>query len=312
LPVVGFTDSDGQRWTFDEVRAGKGRFVTKSGMAAPRAMLRSLTRQYRDAAHYGSEDAVSVTTIIAPIQQTRLLERWNVYVEWDDNLWAAYGSIAHGFFEDGAGEGDVVEHRLVIERGGVKIGGTFDLLEFKDYAYDGAGAPYGHIYQGRDYKITSAYGVKKMVAEGVYKGKPDYYWQAQLYHLMTQDPDVKQLIVSPDGDRTLIPWPLAGKVKIADWALVAISRDWNARQHGIHIGPVEVIPVEPMLSLDRVENFLNQRLTIWKASAMASDAGLPSCSDEETWGGRRCAAYCDAARHCHQADPTLGLEVDDA
>ncbi len=302
MPVVGFTDSNGDRFTFDEVRDGKGRFVTRSGEDAPRAMLRSMASNFRGAAHYGDPKAISVTTLISPVQQTRLMERFNVYVGWDDNLWASYGTIAHGFFEAGAGEADIVEHKLVIEREGFKVGGTFDLLEHLDGDL-GSGRS---LYRGMDYKVTSAYGVKKMAAEGVYKGKPDYFWQAQLYHLMTQDPDVQQ-VVEVDGERTLVPWPHAGKVAIDSWNLVAISRDWNARQHGVHVGPVEVIRVD-LLALPRVENFLNQKLSAWAASEMSSNSGLPTCTDEETWGGRRCASYCPAARHCHQFDPTLGMD----
>jgi hypothetical protein len=312
VSVVGFIDSDGIRLTFDHVRAGEGRFLTKGGMPAPRAMLAALCNQYRPADHYGDEKTVSVTTLIDPVQKVRLIQRHDIYVKWDDNLWAAYGSIAHGFFEGGARpESDIVEHKLVIQREGYLIGGTFDLLEGEeDDIVDDPTATFGmQVMGGRDYKITSAYGVKAMVAEGIYKAKPEYFWQANLYHLFTQEPNVKQVVKNEAGERVLVPWPHAGRVHIRDWGLVAISRDWNARQHGVHIGPIEVVQV-PLIELERVENYLGQRLAVYAASDMCDDAGLPACTPEETWHGRRCAAYCAAAGRCHQFDPTLGMTVD--
>ena len=300
MSVVGFIDSDGEQITFEGVRAGWGRFLTKGGMPAPRALLCALVDQYRPANHYGEAKSISVTTLIDPVQKTRLMERHDLFVKWDDNIWAAYGSIAHGFFEAGARpEVDIVEHKLLIERDGYLIGGTFDLLE-------GEGA---NVFAGRDYKITSAYGVKGMVAEGIYKAKPEYFWQANIYHLMTQDPNVRWIVMDELGVRTTIPWPHAGMVRVRDWGLVAISRDWNARQHGVHIGPIEVVQV-PLIELERVENYLSQRLAVYAASEMADDAGLPACTVEETWQGRRCAAYCAAASRCHQFDPTLGMVAD--
>jgi len=271
-------------------------------------MLRALAKGFRRSDHYGEGTRLSATTICSPVQQTRLLERHDVFVQWDDNIWATYGTIAHGFFEDGAEEHDIVEHKLVIERDGVKIGGTFDLLE-TNVAHDGK--PPHDLYNGRDYKVTSAYGVKAMVkaeeqrpGRGVYLEKPDYFWQAQLYHLFTQDPDVQWVVEVEDEEfgvvRVTQPWPLAGKVKIDNWALTAISRDFNERTHGSVIGPVEVIDI-PLLELHRVENFLSQRLALYVASGMADDAGLPECSPAETWSGKRCAKYCAAQPFCHQA-----------
>lgn len=308
MPVAGFVDSNGERVTFDELRAGKGVFRTRSGHEAPRAMLRALASHYRGSDHYGADDAVSVTTIISPIQKVRLEQRYDLYVEWDDNIWASYGTIAHGFFEAGAAEGDVVEHRLVIEREGVKIGGTFDLLESANHSYydkvDGEPVYTGSLYRGRDYKVTSAYGVKLAVqaeletpGRGVYREKPDYFWQGNLYHLMTQDPDVKQVV---NGE--LVPWPLAGKVKVENWALAAIVRDWSERTHGKVIGPVEMLDI-PLLELSRVENYLSQRIALYLASGMCDDAGLPACTPEETWHGKRCAKYCAAAPVCKQINP---------
>lgn len=300
MGVVGFIDDSGQRLRFPDVLAGAGSFTTRNGHPVPRPMVATLAKSYRAADHYGDERTVSVTSLIAPVQLKRLEQRHEVYVRPLDNLWAAYGTIAHGLYESGvnAEAGDIVERKLVIERDGFKIGGTFDLLELMAVGEDGL-----RIYQGRDYKVTSAYGVKKMIAEGVYAAKEDYFWQAQIYRLVAEDPNAVELL--PDG--TTRPWT---PVHIDNWALVAVSRDYNQRSHGVHFGPVELVPV-PLLAKERVENYIRSRLMVWGASEMCDDAGLPNCTPEETWQGRRCADYCPVAGRCHQYTPELGMNPDD-
>jgi len=314
MPVVGFVDSNGEHFTFDEIRQGLGTFLTRRGADAPRAMLRALANGFRAGDHYGDPNVISVTTLISPIQKVRLEQRHDLYVEWDANIWATYGTVAHGFFEDGAAEGDIVEHKLVIERQGVKIGGTFDLLEMMPELVRVTGVDPLVVkkqYQGRDYKVTSAYGVKGMVQAaaadplmGVYREKPDYFWQGNLYNAMTQDPDVHWVVELKDKDgnvldRVLEPWPYAGKVHIDNWALVAVCRDWSEPKHGKVIGPVEVVTV-PLLPLERVENYLAQRVELYSSCEDWADDKLPECSPVETWTGKRCAKYCAAAPVCHQ------------
>lgn len=297
MAVVGFIDITGQEVRFEDIQNGAGNFGD-----TPRAVIRSLARQERKPDHYGDPSVVSVTTIINPVQQTRLVQRHDLFVDPMSRIWSTYGTVSHGFFEAGAQPTDIVEHKLVIERDGVKIGGTFDLLEFTTTS----GATVA-IYQGRDYKVTSAYSVKGMLQEDVYHAKPDYFWQAQLYHLMTQDPEVREVRhFKSQKDPELVLWEHAGKVSVDNWALVAICRDWNERMHGkVLPQPIATIPIR-LLELSRVENYLRQRILVYKASEMCSDEGLPACTDEETWQGRRCAKYCAAYPVCHQANPVVG------
>lgn len=294
MSIVGFKDHTGRRLTFAEVAAGEGDFRTQGGRPVPRPVLRALAAAYRSEDHYGDPTAVSVTTLIAPVQLKRLERRHDLYVDPLANLWAKWGTIEHAMYEQYPAPGDLVERKLLLKVGNSTIGGTFDLLEAT-----------GDGYQGRDYKVTSAYGVKKMLAEGVYKGKEDYFWQAQIYRLMAESPDTVEIIGKNDA-RVVRPWQ---PVHIDNWALVAVSRDYNQRQHGVHFGPLELVQV-PLIAKERVMNYLRQRLTVWEASEMCDDAGLPNCTPEETWQGRRCADYCASAERCHQLDPTLGLGDD--
>jgi hypothetical protein len=303
VPIVGFTDVAGKQIKFADVAAGMGDFRTQAGHPVPRPVLRALAAAYRSEDHYGDPKAVSVTTLIAPVQQKRLERRHDLYVDPLANLWAKWGTIEHAMFEDYASPGDLVERRLLLKRGGVTLGGTFDLLEM---CFHKEGVS---MYQGRDYKVTSAYGVKLMVAANgdagaLCKAKPDYFWQAQIYPLMAEDPDTLELVRDDDGEGWhTIPW---NPVKIDNWGLVAISRDYNQRQHGVHFGPLELVQV-PLIEKSRVENYIKQRLMVWEASEMCDDEGLPHCSPEETWEGRRCADYCSSAPFCHQFNPDLGL-----
>ena len=301
MSIVGFIDQSGAKFTFAEVAEGAGDFRTKNGHPVPRPVLRALAAGYRSDDHYGDKNVISVTTLIAPVQQKMLERRHDLYVDPLANLWSKWGTIEHAMYEQHPSPGDIVERKLLLKRGEHTIAGTFDLLEH----LTGDPAIGRHIYQGRDYKVTSAYGVKKMIADGVYKAKEEYFWQAQIYRLMAEDAEAQELVSTKTmgADTATVRWK---PVHIDNWALVAVSRDYNQRQHGVHFGPLELVQV-PLLEKHRVENFIRQRLTVWAASELADDEGLPNCTPAETWDGRRCADYCAAAPFCHQFDPTLGL-----
>lgn len=289
MPIVGFIDDAGSRVSFGELRAGAGVF------GLPRPLLRVLAAGYRSSDHYGAADVVSVTTLGNPVQQTRLLERHDVYVKPLDNLWAVFGSVAHGLFEAEVSELEIAERRLVIDFEGQLVGGTFDLLE-----RDGDG------WLGRDYKVMGTYPIAKMKAEGVWKAKPEYLLQANVYRYMLSRPDAREVVLrdgsnhakSPDGAPVLEPFEHAG-LEVTRWQLVTIGRDWTARENGSTLSPVELIDV-PLIAPERVENYLRQRITLYQAAGLCDDAGLPACSRDETWNGRRCASYCAAASVCRQ------------
>jgi hypothetical protein len=268
MTVVGFTDDTGEQIPFAEVKAGRGIF------SIPRPLLNAIMRGFRAPDHYGSEEVWSATTLINPPQIVQLGKRWDVYVSPLDNLWSTYGTLMHQILEDSAEEGVWTEERIVEQFEGVKIAGTID-------RYDGPAA------LGQDWKVTSAYGIKAMVRDGVEKAKPEYYWQAQIY---------KWLLWSNTD----------GVAHAKDWELVTIARDYNTRTHSPHFSVVERIPI-PLLPLDQIEAYIRERVTLHKAAALCEDADLPSCSDAETWQGRRCANYCSAAPYCHQANPSLSL-----
>jgi len=279
MPVVGFIDTRGKRVRFADIAKGAGAWEL------PRPFLRALASGYRAADHYGSTDVVSVTTLGNPVRQTRLLQRHEVFVDPLRSMWAMFGTIGHSILERAALEEDdglIAERRLVIDFEGQLVGGTFDLLE-RD----------GDIWIGRDYKVTGAYGVSKMKHEGVVEAKLEYAMQANVYRYMIARHDAMEVV-----DRGLVPFQHAGLV-VSKWQLVAWSRDWSASKHSGSIKPVELVDV-PLISAERVENYLRQRIVEYKAAGMCDDDGLPKCSPDEMWHGRRCAQWCDAAEVCSQ------------
>jgi hypothetical protein len=283
VPVVGFLDDTGAEVRFADVIAGRGTF------ALPRPVLRAFAAGYRPADHYGALDVLSVTTLANPAQAVALIKRHELFVDPLRNMWAVFGTIGHGMFEDHTGPDDITERRLVVDFEGQHVGGTFDLIETVD----------GELI-GRDYKITSAYGVAMMLNEGVAKAKLEYALQANVYRWMLKQPGAQEVAEHDDGTRELRPFEHAGiGERIGRWQLVAWSRDWTMRNHGDTLKPIEIVDV-PLIADERVERYLRERITLHNAAALCDDDGLPACSRAETWQGRRCASWCDAAPVCAQ------------
>jgi hypothetical protein len=315
MTVVGFVDQNNERITFERLRKGEGDFGP-----VPRAVVRALSRQYRAADHYGDPElfgglpAISMTTLINPVRIARLKERHETFVDPLANVWAAFGTIAHGMFEADAEAGDMVERKMAVKRGGIWITGTFDLLESQQEE---------RHYAGKDYKVTSAYSVKSMLGGQVkWDGdKADYFWQGNGYKWLAEQPDAFEIIEEPDPGEALhgrikmvkkmIPWE---PVSIDSWDLVSICRDWSKRKDGKDLPtPFNVVPVDLIAENHRIENYLNQRTTMYLATDMVEDNDLPECTDKEVWGylpggqGRRCSQWCEVANVCNQNLSNMGL-----
>lgn len=266
--IVGFIDSNGERIPFDRIAEGSWDY--------PLPMIRWLARQHRDTGkHYGFGDALgfSVTEIVNPTQIAMLKRRHEVYVQPDEGIKSALGTLMHAAVEIGVGDEDdtyTMEQRIVKDIDGVKLGGTIDLLEL--VANEGEA-----FVRGYDYKLTSRYSVKGMLEKGVREAHPDYFWQGNIY-----------------------AWMAGGAY---DWHLVAVTRDHDARTRH---RPIEVIEV-PLLPAAEVEAYVHERVQDLVSNMNTLDVDLPACTDEETWQGRRCASYCEIAAFCHQNRPELDL-----
>lgn len=259
--IVGFIDSLGRRIPFAELETGEWDY--------PMPVIRWLAKQHDDhGARYGFKRlGFSVTELVAPTQVTMLKRRHDVYVQPDEGIKSALGTLMHYAIEMATPVDDTTilrEHKMVREFEGVEIGGTADLI---------------NMNHGSDYKLTSRYSVKKMLDKGVREGSPDYFWQGNIYS-----------------------WLYGGA---QSWELVLVTRDHDSRtKHR----PVETVMV-PLLPLEEVEAYIRGRVAELKSNLDAPDHALTPCTDEDMWGGRRCAGYCEGAAFCHQYRPELGEDV---
>lgn len=272
--IAGLVDENGENISFERVRAGEGSFPW------PLPLTRAIAAGFRADDHYGEENVLSATTLIGPPQIRQLTKRHELYVQPLDSIWATYGTLMHSILEQhglteyvmDTSAGALVEEKIVHDFEGQKIAGTIDRFIPST----------GEL---QDWKVTSGYGVKQMLNDGVKFAKPEYWLQQNIY---------KYLLAT----RLDLPPVLSSN-------LVLISRDYNARQHS-NFRPVEVVPVD-LMPLADIEVYIRQRIHYHKAAEMCDDAELPSCTDAETWSGRRCEKWCPAADHCTQYHPELGL-----
>jgi len=200
--VIGFIDTTGRRVPFADLESGE--------WAYPLPVVRWLAKQHDDhGSRYGFDGlGFSVTELVAPIQVTMLKRRHEVYVQPDDGIKSALGTLMHYAIEMGTPVNDTTwlrEHKMVREVDGVGIGGTADLIRMN---------------HGSDYKLTAGYSVKKMLDKGVREGSPDYFWQGNIYS-----------------------WLYGGA---ASWELVCVTRDHTSRtkHRPIEVINVPLLPLD--------------------------------------------------------------------
>lgn len=173
---------------------------------------------------------------------------------WDDieqdaseMVWQLFGSAIHHILEHGKGENHIIEERLFAEFSGWVLSGAIDL---QTVTPDGI--------EISDYKTTSAWAVMNE--------KADWTYQLNVYAHLVET--VK-------------------KIPVTGLSIVAIIRDWSAREakkENYPQAPIVTIPIQ-LWSPEEREAFIQARLTA-HASAMfeaETDGALPECTPEETW-----------------------------
>src|SRR5690242_9526482 len=125
--IVGFIHSFGRRIPFAELETGEWDY--------PMPVIRWLAKQHDDhGARYGFTGlGFSVTELVAPIQVTMLKRRHEVYVQPDEGIKSALGTLMHHAIELGTPSDNTCilrEHKMVKRVGDVSIGGTADLIEY--------------------------------------------------------------------------------------------------------------------------------------------------------------------------------------
>lgn len=163
-------------------------------------------------------------------------------------VWALFGSAVHGVLEHGKDKHHIVEERMFLEFNGWKMSGAIDLQEVFD---NGIGI--------RDYKVTSAWTVQNE--------KQDWHNQLNVYAWMVEK--VK-------------------KIPVTDLAIIAIVRDWSAREaqtkENYPKAPVVTISI-PLWDFEKREKYVSDRLSLHSEAQFSREVGdeLSLCTADEMW-----------------------------
>lgn len=192
------------------------------------------------------DSEISVTTINSPVRIYYLKKRhWGELVEdAADRLWTLMGSAVHAVLERAESKNNIVEERLKKEIDGVTISGKMDVLGETEIS---------------DYKFTSIWQYVHAKT-----GKPEHIAQLNILNWLVHDifPGITKLT----DNLFLKDWS-AGKAKSTpDFPPI----------------PFVSIPVE-VWPMAKTEQYLKERVAMFKAAANLPDNELPECTPEETW-----------------------------
>jgi hypothetical protein len=193
---------------------------------------------------------LSVTQLINSPKIVALTKKHDNEIEQDvsDMIWSIFGSAIHNVLEHGKDDHHRVEERIHASIEGWNISGAVDLQIIN---------PNGISI--RDYKTTSVWAVMNE--------KIEWEYQLNIYAWLVEE--VK-------------------KVPVTDLGIVAILRDWKAREVNTKVGypeaPVKELPIT-LWTMQEREDFIKRR--IWVHSAcdfeIETDGQLPDCTPDEMW-----------------------------
>lgn len=199
---------------------------------------------------YSKGDAhISCTELLNSPRIVQLKRKHWEDIEQDasEMVWQLFGSAIHHILEHGKGDNHIIEERLFAEFSGWVLSGAIDL---QTVTPDGI--------EISDYKTTSAWAVMNE--------KADWTHQLNVYAHLVET--VK-------------------KIPVTKLSIVAIIRDWSAREaqkEGYPQAPIVTIPIK-LWSPEEREAFIQSRLTAHSSAMFEADTEgtLPECSSEEMW-----------------------------
>lgn len=242
------------------------KYTNKYGL--PEAFVRAVVN---DPYNKGASD-FSATGLANPPRATALvkLNPDALQVDVSSRVAAIIGQGSHSIAERAARPGiDLCEERLFakfnVDGETYTVSAALDLYETDTQTLT-------------DWKTTKAYAFSKKAGSGQ---KPEWIEQlnigAELLRRNGHDP--KKLVI------------------------IALLKDWSQREAGQSGMPEsEVIAVElPLWEPSQATAHIEDRIR----AHVAALKELPLCNSKETWGGRRCGQYCDAASVCTQYQEAL-------
>ena len=191
---------------------------------------------------------VSVTELLNSPQIVSLRHKYWEDLEQDasEMVWQLFGSAVHKVLEHGKDAHHLIEERLFTKLDGWTISGQMDLQEVYE---DGIVIS--------DYKVTGAWSVMNE--------KQDWHNQLNVYAWLIET--VK-------------------KTKVKSAQIIAIVRDWSAREtkENYPKSPVAVIEI-PLWSFAEREAFVKSRIAKHNDAyfALQTNGEMPECTPEEMW-----------------------------
>jgi len=193
---------------------------------------------------------LSVTQLINSPKIVALTKKHDEEIEQDvsDMVWSIFGSAIHSVLEHGKDDNHIIEQRIHAELDGWRISGAIDL----QITHDGG-------VSIRDYKTTSVWAVMNE--------KIEWEYQLNIYAWLVEH---------------------AARKTVTDLGIVAILRDWKAREVNTKVGypeaPIKELPIT-LWTMEEREAFITARIAAHSACefAMETEGDLPDCTPEEMW-----------------------------
>jgi hypothetical protein len=194
---------------------------------------------------------ISATEIINSPRIVQLKKKYWNEIEQDasEMVWSLFGSAVHNILEHGKDDHHIVEERIHLQFEGWHISGAIDLQEIE---------PNGTTTIS-DYKVTGAWAVMNE--------KDDWHRQLNIYAWLVEK---------------------AKNVKVGKLQIIAIIRDWSARdaatKEGYPPSPVATIDI-PLWTFEEREAFITKRIYDHGTALfeMETDGDLPNCTAEDMW-----------------------------
>jgi|TARA_R100000482_G_scaffold92851_1_gene38469 hypothetical protein len=204
---------------------------------------------------YDSVGWQSVTSLIDSPRAVLLKQRHGEKITEDvaDLIWSFFGNMGHLIAERNASLGSMAERRFLLKYKDKEISFKPDLLERDPNEFN--------VFELNDFKFTSVYVLKNALA-----GNPKIEWVRQMNFYVWS---LKQLGYE------------VSKIK-----LHIIARDWRSsealREHNYPPNQCGVVEV-PIWSDEKIKNYIDERIELFKDAEQLSDRDLPFCSQEERW-----------------------------
>ena len=291
MPAIGFKYPNGEHISFEEIFEDGSLDLERMGIVLP--MLKELAKQRPP------DRKPSVTECLTGTCEAYLKRTEQYFIDPQEHAFALAGTLHHAKLEKNADE-DLSE----ISMEGMDITGIVDLYDEESNSlidYKNAGSykvaqalgldfyleddPTGAVYlrKGKGGKQGDPKRVKRFWMNPEKADLGDWGWQINCYRYMLerQGREIDNMYV---------------QITVRDGGIQA------ARDRGVE-RKIYLIEV-PYIHNDHIEEkFSLKRDALIEALRFKK---LPEmCSEEETWGGKKCASYCDVREICPYVKETL-------